>query len=70
MAGALPDQITWRRDKIGYEAPQQRWLTAPPFRQLVTEGVDDLSRAQIIVRAEPNLAWSYIMLFLVRQAFG
>jgi asparagine synthase (glutamine-hydrolysing) len=70
MAGALPDEIAWRRDKIGYEAPQQRWLTAPPFRQLLAEAVDDLAREQIIVRAEPYLSWSYIMLFLVRQSFG
>ena len=70
MAGALPDQITWRRDKIGYEAPQQSWMTTRPFRQLLAEAVEDLSREKIIVRAEPHLSWSYIMLFLVRQAFG
>jgi asparagine synthase (glutamine-hydrolysing) len=70
MAGALPDQITWRRDKIGYEAPQQSWMTTPPFRQLLAEAVEDLSREKIIVRAEPHQSWSYIMLFLVRQAFG
>jgi asparagine synthase (glutamine-hydrolysing) len=70
MAEALPDQITWRRDKVGYEAPQQHWLTAPAFRELLAEAVADLSREGIIVQAEPCLSWSYIMLFLVRQSFG
>jgi asparagine synthase (glutamine-hydrolysing) len=70
MAEALPDQITWRRDKVGYEAPQQHWLTAPAFRELLAEAVADLSREGIIVQAEPCLSWSYIMLFLVRHSFG
>ena len=26
MEGIVPDNITWRKDKIGYEPPQEKWL--------------------------------------------
>jgi asparagine synthase (glutamine-hydrolysing) len=26
MSGILPESIAWRRDKIGFEAPETQWL--------------------------------------------
>ena len=37
MRGALPDRILARRDKVGFEAPQARWLAEPAFRERIAE---------------------------------
>lgn len=29
FAGKLPDEITWRRDKMGFPTPEKVWLTGP-----------------------------------------
>jgi asparagine synthase (glutamine-hydrolysing) len=26
IEGIVPDDITWRKDKVGYEPPQEKWL--------------------------------------------
>jgi asparagine synthase (glutamine-hydrolysing) len=35
--GAVPDTILARRDKIGYEPPQARWLSEPEFRTTIAD---------------------------------
>ena len=47
MAKKLPNEIVWRRDKIGYEPPQKTWMSDPFMieniqeakRQLVKKGI-------------------------------
>jgi asparagine synthase (glutamine-hydrolysing) len=34
----LPEEIRWRKDKIGFEPPQKSWTDAPKFKELVHEG--------------------------------
>jgi asparagine synthase (glutamine-hydrolysing) len=36
MQQYLPDKITWRVDKIGYEPPQQSWLSHPLWQQEIS----------------------------------
>lgn len=33
----LPQDIAWRKEKIGYEPPQQKWLSRPEIKKAVTE---------------------------------
>lgn len=35
--GMLPDEITWRVDKIGYEPPQKQWLQTPEVKDIIHE---------------------------------
>ena len=50
-AGKLPDEIVWRRDKLGFTTPQAAWqrATLASVRDLVSEVdvPDFLDRAQI-----------------------
>jgi asparagine synthase (glutamine-hydrolysing) len=45
MEGILPDEITWRKDKIGYEPPQTQWMK----HIRIKEQVNDI-RSQLINR--------------------
>lgn len=36
FAGKLPDEITWRRDKMGFPTPEKNWFTGP-LRDWATE---------------------------------
>lgn len=31
----LPKEICWRRDKVGFEPPQRRWMESKPMQQIV-----------------------------------
>jgi asparagine synthase (glutamine-hydrolysing) len=33
----LPKEITWRKDKIGYEPPQKKWLQSPEVKEIIQE---------------------------------
>lgn len=58
----LPESITWRKDKIGYEPPQKRWLENPKIKELHHESVKKLKRAGITAKDENNFgAWKNIM---------
>ena len=35
--GQLPEQIAWRKDKIGYEPPQKSWMDNEEFKDMVFE---------------------------------
>jgi asparagine synthase (glutamine-hydrolysing) len=37
MNEVLPEEITWRVDKIGYEPPQKKWMENPKIRDWVNE---------------------------------
>lgn len=43
----LPTEITWRRDKIGYEPPQDKWLSEPTIAELMREKIQKLVSARI-----------------------
>ncbi len=38
MEAELPPSITWRRDKVGFEPPQQHWMQEPGVAELIQEG--------------------------------
>lgn len=35
MAGKLPDSITWRKDKTGFEPPQQSWMQDKRVQEMI-----------------------------------
>jgi asparagine synthase (glutamine-hydrolysing) len=65
LADIMPDSITWRTDKIGYEPPQQSWLTAKPIAEKMRYYQNYLAQNEIICpkhRAVPEDFWSIFMM--------
>lgn len=44
----LPAEIAWRKDKIGYEPPQKKWLQNPVFVSRIQQRKEDLIKRGII----------------------
>jgi asparagine synthase (glutamine-hydrolysing) len=44
----LPEEITWRVDKIGYEPPQSRWMENKEIIDLVQNSIVELEKAGIV----------------------
>jgi asparagine synthase (glutamine-hydrolysing) len=37
MNNKLPNEIVWRKDKVGYEPPQQKWMSNPILQEYIHE---------------------------------
>jgi asparagine synthase (glutamine-hydrolysing) len=48
MENSLPAEITWRRDKTGFEPPQEQWMLDEKIQQLVMEGKKKLVEEKIL----------------------
>jgi asparagine synthase (glutamine-hydrolysing) len=48
MAASLPANITWRKDKIGYEPPQQQWMQQPMIVEQMMEARKKLVAKKIL----------------------
>ncbi|MBS1634826.1 MAG: asparagine synthase (glutamine-hydrolyzing) [Bacteroidetes bacterium] len=70
MKDILPTEITWRKDKIGYEPPQNQWLNMPEFKSYYQEAVNFLLKEKIIAKEVPSLTWNYITLYAFYNAFS
>jgi asparagine synthase (glutamine-hydrolysing) len=73
VSGKLPDEITWRRNKIGFEPPQKDWMMNPRVQEaihaakqkLVQEDIlkKEVLEKKIIPRAsheDNNYDWRYL----------
>ena len=63
MEDILPADITWRKDKIGYEPPQDQWLESAYFKDYLQEAIHYLQKEKIITTIVPELTWNYIALY-------
>lgn len=74
MEKELPKEITWRRDKIGFEAPQEQWMQNEKMRQRVMEAKKTLVKEGLLNKivleenilalpayAEDNYDWRYLV---------
>jgi asparagine synthase (glutamine-hydrolysing) len=48
MEGLLPQEIVWRKDKTGYEAPQRAWMENPVLQEYMHEARKKLIREGIL----------------------
>jgi asparagine synthase (glutamine-hydrolysing) len=48
----LPPQIAWRKDKIGYEPPQKKWLESSKVKERIHESKRKLYGHNIISKKE------------------
>lgn len=44
----LPNDITWRVDKVGYEPPQDKWLQNPVIREMAHTAIERLQKKNIV----------------------
>lgn len=62
MEDILPDEITWRKDKIGYEPPQNQWVENVYYKERIASSIETLKQEKIIDKVCPDLHWRYMML--------
>jgi len=48
MKDKLPDEIVWRKDKTGFEPPQQQWMQNDNVQRLITEAKQNLIDERIL----------------------
>jgi asparagine synthase (glutamine-hydrolysing) len=73
MDKKLPDEIVWRKDKVGYEPPQQRWMENKTLQDYMYEAKKKLVDANILrknvldkkiipasAHADNNYDWRYL----------
>ena len=69
----LPSEITWRRDKIGFEPPQKLWMQEKPIQEMIHEakkvlvmekilkpGVQDKKIIPLSAHEADNYDWRYL----------
>jgi asparagine synthase (glutamine-hydrolysing) len=48
MKNMLPEEIVWRRDKVGFEPPQKQWMQQEKIQQLIRAAKEKLVRERIL----------------------
>ncbi len=48
MSSQLPDEITWRQDKVGFEPPQKTWMEDNRFQEMIQEAKRKLVEERIL----------------------
>jgi asparagine synthase (glutamine-hydrolysing) len=48
VKGTLPDPIVWRKEKVGFEPPQEEWMTQPSFQEAMQEAKRKLVDEKIL----------------------
>ena len=74
MEDVLPREIVWRKDKTGYEPPQEEWMKNPGLQDYIQEGRRSLVQAGILqntvlhkkiqpqgAHAADNSDWRYLV---------
>lgn len=74
MENILPAAITWRKDKIGFEPPQKKWMQQPVVQEYIREGKNKLVQQNILdkmvltkkiqpldAHAADNFDWRYLV---------
>ena len=62
MKGKIPKSIQWRKDKIGYEPPQAKWMNHPEIIDKVKVAQQKLIKDKILAEGEHEINWQHLML--------
>jgi asparagine synthase (glutamine-hydrolysing) len=54
MNDKIPNEIVWRKDKVGYETPQQKWMTDPTLQEYIHEAKRKLVDKGILHQQQLN----------------
>jgi asparagine synthase (glutamine-hydrolysing) len=63
--GIIPHDITWRKEKVGYEPPHNQWMNTPLMKERWNEAVRWLVSEKILEEngIKKNKIWEYIMVY-------
>jgi asparagine synthase (glutamine-hydrolysing) len=65
MKDVMPNEITWRRDKLGFQAPQIDWLKSPKVKAIVEDGRRSLESHHILKKNAKGVSdWDIMILHL------
>ena len=81
FASLLPEEITWRKDKIGFEPPQKKWMENERVKQQIREIRKELVKEKILhpkmleksvqassANEDYNNNWNHLMVsYLLKQ---
>ena len=54
MDSLLPKEINWRRDKVGFEPPQQEWMRHPRWQEAIQDARQKLVKERILQQGVLN----------------
>lgn len=57
----IPQEISWRKDKLGYEPPQASWLRNPLILLKTREAIRSLQQRGFIGTPNPAKSWNYLI---------
>jgi asparagine synthase (glutamine-hydrolysing) len=73
MDKKLPDEIVWRKQKIGFEPPQKNWMQDPVIQEYIMEAKRKLANSGVLTKkaldkkieplsahADKNYDWRYL----------
>ena len=67
LEGILPNQIQWRRDKIGYEPPQANWMNNKYVIDKIKSTQSKLIQNKILKNMSHELNWHHLMLGMIYE---
>ncbi|MHC1706170.1 MAG: asparagine synthase (glutamine-hydrolyzing) [Bacteroidales bacterium] len=56
----VPEEIIWRKDKMGYEPPIEKWMATAWFNENVRQAVSELKSLGILSRPRKEKNWFYL----------
>ena len=63
--GTIPTEITWRKEKVGYEPPHNSWMESALMKERWSEAVRWLVGEKILEESsiKKNKVWEYLMVY-------
>ena len=60
----VPPEISWRKDKIGYTAPESQWMQTAQMQEIMNNTLNILEKEKIINRKQKDSSksWTYLMI--------
>jgi asparagine synthase (glutamine-hydrolysing) len=66
----IPEEITWRSEKVGFETPQEVWLQHPVLKQEIVQAQKNLQLAGFLDKPIPGKEWIYYVSSGFLKTFG
>lgn len=75
MKTILPEKIAWRKDKIGYQTPQERWVLKDKFKDMLQESINILEQKEILNTSRDaneikNREWQIVNIAMLIKVFN
>ena len=65
MESYLPKEITWRKDKLGFQAPQIDWLKSPTIKPIMNEATQWMKTHHILNKSyKKEYSWLVLIMYL------